>query len=156
MVAAADALHLATLGPPNPAEQPGPDTWIAGLGSLPLLAQPGERWFYNTGASVLGVLLARAAGEPFGDVLRTRIFEPLGMPDTGFWTAQTGPAGDRLPVRAGGGLAAWDQPDGRGASPRRSRTGRQAWSLPPTTCWRSPGCCCAAATRCCPPPRCAR
>ncbi len=57
-----------------------------GLGSLPLLAQPGERWMYGTGASVLGVLLARAAGMPFGDVLRTRIFEPLGMRGTAFWT----------------------------------------------------------------------
>jgi len=82
-------LHLATLGPPDPAHQPDPDTWIAGLGSLPLMAQPGERWLYNTGASVLGVLLARAAGAPLGEVLETRIFGPLGMRDSGFWTAQT-------------------------------------------------------------------
>ena len=68
---------------------PDPDTWIAALGSLPLLAQPGERWMYNTGAQVLGVLAARAAGQPFNEVLATRIFEPLGMPDTGFWTADT-------------------------------------------------------------------
>jgi CubicO group peptidase (beta-lactamase class C family) len=44
-------------GPPNPDVQPDADTWIAGLGSLPLIAQPGERWLYNTGASVLGVLV---------------------------------------------------------------------------------------------------
>ena len=62
--------------------QPDPDTWIAGLGTLPLIAQPGERWLYNTGASVLGVLLARATGQPFAEVLRTRVFEPLGMRDT--------------------------------------------------------------------------
>ncbi|MBV9446825.1 MAG: beta-lactamase family protein [Streptosporangiaceae bacterium] len=68
---------------------PDPDTWIAGLGSLPLLARPGERWMYNTGAQVLGVLVARAAGQPFGEVLATRIFQPLGMRDTGFWTADT-------------------------------------------------------------------
>jgi CubicO group peptidase (beta-lactamase class C family) len=49
-----------------------------------LLAQPGERWLYNTGAHVLGVLCARAAGRPFDEVLRTRLFEPLGMRDTGF------------------------------------------------------------------------
>src|SRR5215469_11886942 len=55
-------LHLTTLGPPSPAEPPDPGTWIARLGSLPLLAQPGQRWLYNTGAQVLGVLLARAAG----------------------------------------------------------------------------------------------
>ena len=97
VVAAAAALHLSTIGPPDPAEQPGPDTWIAGLGSLPLLAQPGERWFYNTGASVLGVLLARAAGVSFPEVLRTRVFEPLGMRDSGFWTARP----DRLATAYG-------------------------------------------------------
>src|SRR3984957_16510977 len=107
VVAAAAALHLSTIGPPNPAEQPAPDTWIAGLGSLPLLAQPGERWFYNTGASVLGVLLERAAGQPFADVLRTRLFEPLGMRDTGFWTPHTGRLASAFRSAPGGGLAVW-------------------------------------------------
>ena len=60
VVVASDEARLSTIGPPNPEVQPDPDTWIAGLGSLPLLAQPGERWMYNTGASVLGVLLGRA------------------------------------------------------------------------------------------------
>lgn len=63
------------------------------------------------------MLLARAAGEPFVDVLRTRIFDPLGMRDTGFSTSQT----QRLstayrPTPAGS--VAWDSPDG-------------AWSHPP-------------------------
>src|SRR5580693_1891790 len=104
-------LRLATLGPPDLAHQPDPDTWIAGLGSLPLLAQPGERWFYNTSASVLGVLCARATGQPFGDVLRSRVFEPLGMRDTGFWTTET----SRLATAyepAAGGLRVWDEPGG--------------------------------------------
>ena len=118
VVAAADALHLSTIGPPNPAEQPGPDTWIAGLGSLPLLAQPGERWFYNTGASVLGVLLERAAGQPFADVLRTRLFEPLGMRDTGFWTPHTGRLASAYRSAPGGGLEVWDKPDGLWSRPR--------------------------------------
>ena len=118
VVAAADALHLSTIGPPNPAEQPGPDTWIAGLGSLPLLAQPGERWFYNTGASVLGVLFGRAAGQPFADVLRTRLFEPLGMRDTGFWTPHTGRLGSAFRSAPGGGLEVWDQPDGLWSRPQ--------------------------------------
>jgi len=87
--AATEELQLATLGPPDPGVQPDPDTWIAGLGRLPLLAQPGERWLYNTGASVLGVLLARAAGQPLGEVMRTRVFEPLGMRDTAFWSAES-------------------------------------------------------------------
>ena len=46
--------------------------------------QPGERWLYNTSAQVLGVLLARATGDDLESVLRERIFEPLGMADTGF------------------------------------------------------------------------
>ena len=117
VVAAADELRLATLGPPAPDVQPDPDTWIAGLGSLPLLAQPGERWMYNTGASVLGVLLARAAGQPLAEVYRSRIFEPLGMRDTAFWTAQT----DRLATAyqpTPDGLVVADEPAG-------------SWSRPP-------------------------
>jgi len=112
VVVASDELELSTIGPPNPDVQPDPDAWIARLGSLPLIAQPGERWLYNTGASVLGVLVARAAGQTFEDVLRTRLFEPLGMRDTAFWTPQT----ERLttaylPTPAG--LKVWDEPDGR-------------------------------------------
>ena len=46
--------------------------------------QPGEKWMYNTGSDVLGVLIARASGQPLETFLRERIFEPLGMKDTGF------------------------------------------------------------------------
>jgi len=77
-------LGLKTLGPPWPPPDLTPDQWIAGLASLPLLDQPGSRWRYNTGASVAGVLIARVAGVPLGEVLRERVFEPLGMADTGF------------------------------------------------------------------------
>ena len=87
------------------------------LGALPLLAQPGERWLYNTGASVLGVLLARRDGDPFDEVLATRLFEPLGMRDTSMWTSET----DRLATAyapTDHGLELWDPPDG-------------AWSRPP-------------------------
>ena len=61
-----------------------PDEWIAGIGSLPLVHQPGERWLYHTAADITGVLIARATGMSFGDALRERICEPLGMSDTGF------------------------------------------------------------------------
>lgn len=46
--------------------------------------QPGEQWLYNSSGQVLGVLLARACGKDLESVLRERIFEPLGMTDTGF------------------------------------------------------------------------
>ena len=116
VVAAAGELRLATIGPPDPPVPPDPDTWIAALGSLPLLAQPGERWMYNTGAQVLGVLAARAAGQPFSEVLATRIFEPLGMRDTGFWTADT----QRLATAyqpTPGGLVVLDEPAGKWSRP---------------------------------------
>jgi CubicO group peptidase (beta-lactamase class C family) len=118
VVQATEELRLGTIGPPDPTPQPDPDTWIAGLGSLPLLAQPGERWLYNTGASVLGVLLARAAGQPLGEVLRTRLFEPLGMRDTGFWTTATERLATGYLPDPDGGLRLADPPDG-------------AWSRPP-------------------------
>jgi CubicO group peptidase (beta-lactamase class C family) len=46
--------------------------------------QPGEKWMYHTGSDVLGVLIARASGRPLETFFRERIFEPLGMKDTGF------------------------------------------------------------------------
>src|SRR5205085_10533882 len=84
------------VGPPSPATTPAPDEWLRRLGTLPLMYQPGERWMYNTGSDVLGVLIARATGQPFEDFLRERIFEPLRMKDTAFSV----PAGalDRLPI----------------------------------------------------------
>jgi CubicO group peptidase (beta-lactamase class C family) len=71
-------------GPPWPPVVHDVDSWIGALGSLPLTNQPGEQWLYNTSTQVLGVLLARACGMDLGSVLRERIFEPLGMTDTGF------------------------------------------------------------------------
>jgi CubicO group peptidase (beta-lactamase class C family) len=71
-------------GPPQPATMPEPDEWMRRLGTLPLIHQPGERWMYHTASDVLGVLVARAAGQPLGEFLRERIFEPLGMRDTAF------------------------------------------------------------------------
>jgi CubicO group peptidase (beta-lactamase class C family) len=96
VVAATGELRLATIGPPDPPVPPDPDTWIA--------------------AQVLGVLAARAAGQPFSEVLTTRIFEPLGMRDTGFWTADT----HRLATAyqpAPGGLAVLDEPGGKWSRP---------------------------------------
>src|SRR5947208_2896116 len=80
---AASALQIG-MGPPNPATMPAPDEWLRRLGTLPLMHQPGERWMYNTGSDVLGVLIARAAGQSLEAFLRERIFEPLGMIDTSF------------------------------------------------------------------------
>jgi CubicO group peptidase (beta-lactamase class C family) len=60
------------------------DELMKRLGSLPLAFQPGERWLYHMGSEILGVLIARVSGRPLGSFLGERIFEPLGMSDTGF------------------------------------------------------------------------
>ena len=73
------------IAPPSPQGHPGDDEYLARIGSLPLEYQPGERWLYHTAADVLGVLLARAEGATLGEVLRRRVFEPLGMDDTAFF-----------------------------------------------------------------------
>ena len=69
---------------------------------------------YNTGAQVLGVLAARAAGQPFNEVLKTRIFEPLGISDTGF-CRRTSPASDGLPAARAGWWS--DEPGGKWSRP---------------------------------------
>jgi CubicO group peptidase (beta-lactamase class C family) len=80
---ATDELQLGQ-GMPDPTVPPSPDEWIRRLGTLPLIHQPGAGWMYNTGSDVLGVLVARAAGQPLDEFLRERVFEPLAMADTGF------------------------------------------------------------------------
>ena len=80
---AASGLQIG-MGPPSPATLPAPDEWLRRLGTLPLMHQPGEKWLYNTASDVLGVLIARASGQSFETFLHERIFEPLGMKDTGF------------------------------------------------------------------------
>jgi CubicO group peptidase (beta-lactamase class C family) len=61
-----------------------PDEWVATLAQVPMLRQPGEAWLYNTCSDIQGVLIARASGQPLPEFLAERIFEPLGMRDTGF------------------------------------------------------------------------
>jgi CubicO group peptidase (beta-lactamase class C family) len=69
--------------------------WVATLAEIPLLHQPGEAWLYNTCSDIQGLLVERAAGTPLPEFLAERIFEPLGMRDTGFFVPAEGL--DRLP-----------------------------------------------------------
>lgn len=64
------------------------DDWLAEVARLPLVHQPGERLTYSQATEVLGIALSRIEGKPLGEVLSERIFEPLGMADTGFWVAE--------------------------------------------------------------------
>jgi CubicO group peptidase (beta-lactamase class C family) len=73
-----------------------PDEFMKRLGNLPLAHQPGEQWLYHMGCEILGVLIARVSGQSLGSFLRERIFEPLGMKDTGFFVPEA--KLDRLPT----------------------------------------------------------
>jgi CubicO group peptidase (beta-lactamase class C family) len=73
-----------------------PDEFMKRLGGLPLAHQPGERWLYHMSAEILGVLIARVSGKSLGAFLHERIFEPLGMKDTGFHVPEA--RLDRLPT----------------------------------------------------------
>jgi CubicO group peptidase (beta-lactamase class C family) len=105
--------------------------------------QPGEKWMYNTGSYVLGVLIARAAGKSLEAFLRERIFEPLGMKDTGFNLPAT--KLDRLvnaywPNARTGALACTTTPETASGPDRPpSRTAPRGWSRPSTIIWPSAG-----------------
>ena len=61
-----------------------PDAWIAAMARLPLIDQPGANFHYGFSSELLGLIIARIAGQSLGDLLAERIFRPLGMNDTGF------------------------------------------------------------------------
>jgi CubicO group peptidase (beta-lactamase class C family) len=71
-------------GPPQPQLVAAPDEWMAVLSRIPLLHQPGQTWLYHTCSDILGVLIARASGLSLPEFLAERLFDPLGMVDTGF------------------------------------------------------------------------
>jgi CubicO group peptidase (beta-lactamase class C family) len=104
-------------GPPQPQRVPPPDEWMAILADIPLLHQPGEGFTYNAAFDVLGVLIARAGGAPLPDIMAARLFEPLGMTETGF-AFPAGTAGRRTSYygRDDDGLIEQDGPHGQWAS----------------------------------------
>ncbi|AEI43550.1 beta-lactamase [Paenibacillus mucilaginosus KNP414] len=99
-----------------------PDEWMKRLGQLPLLHQPGEGWLYHTGSDILGVLIARASGQGLEAFLKERLFDPLGMKETGFHVPAA--QADRLSAAYArdpetGGLRVFDDPQD------------SAWTQPP-------------------------
>jgi CubicO group peptidase (beta-lactamase class C family) len=111
--------QLQSFGPRTPH---APDEWIRRFATLPLIDQPGEVWRYNTGSELLGILIARASDRPLEMFLRERIFEPLGMVDTGF----------SVPTDKRGRLAAAYVPDPATGSPRLfDGSDDTEWGSPP-------------------------
>ncbi len=97
------------------------DAFLAAAGELPLAHQPGGGWTYNTGSTLLGLLLERAGDRPLDELMTQRLTRPLGMADARWWVppedlprfaARYGPTGDpAAPVQL------VDAPDGRHARP---------------------------------------
>ena len=54
------------------------------LGTIPLMYQPGSTWEYGLSIDVLGLVVERVSGQSLGQYLQQRLFNPLGMVDTGF------------------------------------------------------------------------
>jgi CubicO group peptidase (beta-lactamase class C family) len=58
---------------------------IEELAQIPLEFSPGEAWNYSVSTDVLGYLIGKISDRPFEQFLKERIFDPLGMSDTGFY-----------------------------------------------------------------------
>jgi CubicO group peptidase (beta-lactamase class C family) len=68
------------------------------IAALPLDFAPGDRWSYsNSGYVMLGVLIGKVTGTFYGDLLRQKVFEPIGMT-----TAHVISEADIVPNRAAG------------------------------------------------------
>jgi CubicO group peptidase (beta-lactamase class C family) len=79
-----DALYRAAgfdVGWPPVTLEAACDIWAG----IPLLFQPGAEWNYSVATDVLGRVVEVASGQPLDEFFRSRIFEPLGMTDTGFY-----------------------------------------------------------------------
>jgi CubicO group peptidase (beta-lactamase class C family) len=94
----------------EPGAEGGLDAMIEQLATLPLEFSPGTQWNYSVSIDVMGYLVQKLSGMSFGEFLRTRLFEPLGMTDSGFWCPSE--KIDRFAScympRAGGGLQTQD------------------------------------------------
>jgi CubicO group peptidase (beta-lactamase class C family) len=68
----------------NPLAAPTLQEFINKMAKLPLLYQPGEGWVYSVSVDIQGYLVEKLTGKTLGQFMRERIFDPLGMKDTGF------------------------------------------------------------------------
>jgi CubicO group peptidase (beta-lactamase class C family) len=54
------------------------------LAKLPLAAQPGSDWRYGPSVDIQGYVVEKLSGQALDVFLKTKLFDPLGMKDTGF------------------------------------------------------------------------
>src|ERR1700756_3270022 len=95
---------------------------IEQLAQIPLDFSPGTAWNYSVSIDVLGYLVEKLSGMSFGEFLRTRLFEPLGMNDTAFW----------VPPDKTERFTSCYQPEGKGPGLKLQDDGREStYAKPP-------------------------
>lgn len=60
-------------------------SFIEATAKIPLMHQPGEKWVYSAAVDIQGAVVERLSGQSFGQYLKSEIFDPLKMDDTGFF-----------------------------------------------------------------------
>jgi CubicO group peptidase (beta-lactamase class C family) len=108
---------------------------IADLAKLPLEFSPGEAWNYSLSTDVLGYLIGKISGQPFEQFLQQRIFDPLGMTDTGFF----------VPPAKAHRLAACYSADGKGGMTLQDDPTESSFLSPPSLVSGGGGLCSTAA-----------
>lgn len=79
------AMRKAGVAPSWVLPKMSPDQYMQQLAALPLAAHPGEKFLYNNGLDVAGILIERVTGERLSTLMKARLFEPLDMKDTDFF-----------------------------------------------------------------------
>jgi CubicO group peptidase (beta-lactamase class C family) len=108
---------------------------IEDLAKIPLEFSPGEAWNYSVATDVLGYLIETISGKPFGQFLQERIFDPLGMTDTGFF----------VPPAKAHRLAACYAADGKGGTTLQDDPATSSFLSPPSLISGGGGLCATAA-----------
>ena len=60
------------------------EAFLGALAKAPLVYQPGTVWEYGFSTDILGFIVEAVAGQSLGAFLKERLWDPLGMADTGF------------------------------------------------------------------------
>lgn len=94
------------------------EQYLAAAAAMPLAHQPGQGWTYNTGATLLGLLVERVGGASLDELTATRVLTPLGMDDTTWWVdAARRPRFASRYVDSADGVRLVDAADGVHAAP---------------------------------------